>query len=72
MDYTEPVHKLVAQLFKVSDKYIKSRTYVGICSSAFPLMKEDTFVMLDFSQNLSLRPKDEVQSVHFSGRQFTL
>ena len=72
MDYTEPVHKLVAQLFEVSDKYLKSRTYVGNCSSAFPLMKEDAFVMLDFSQNLSVRPKDEVQSVHFSRRQFTL
>ena len=35
-------------------------------------MKEDGFVMLDFSQNLSQRPKNEIQSVHFSGRQFTL
>ena len=30
------------------------------------------FVKLDFSQNLSLRPKNKVQSAHFSGRQFTL
>ena len=30
------------------------------------------FPELDFSQNISLRPKDEVQSTHFSGRQFTL
>ena len=29
-------------------------------------------IELDFSQNLSLRPKDEVQSAHFSERQFTL
>ena len=27
---------------------------------------------LDFSQNLSLRPKYEVQSAHFSGKQYTL
>ena len=29
-------------------------------------------VELDFSQNISLRPKDKVQSSHSSGRQFTL
>ena len=28
------------------------------------------FSELDFSQDISLRPKDEVQSAHFSGRQF--
>ena len=30
------------------------------------------YIELDFSQNLSLRPKNEVMSVHFSGKQFTL
>ena len=41
----------------------------------FPLLKESytgKFIELDFSQNLSLRPKDEVQSAPFSGSQFTL
>ena len=42
-----------------------------------PLMNENysgKFTELNFSQNLrfSLRPKDEVQSAHFSGKQFTL
>ena len=38
-------------------------------------MKENysgKFTELDFSQNLSLRPKDEVQSAHSSGKQITL
>ena len=30
------------------------------------------FVELDFSQNMSLRPKDQVQFAYFFGRQFTL
>ena len=30
------------------------------------------FIKLDFSQNISLRPKDEYQSAHFPGRKFTL
>ena len=30
------------------------------------------YTELSFSQNLALRPKDEVQSAHFSGKHFTL
>ena len=59
----------------LSEKYLKHRTYVDNCTSVFPLLKESysgKFIELDFSQNLSLRPKDEVQSAHFSGKQFTL
>ena len=33
---------------------------------------DGSYIELDFSQNLALHPKDEVQSVHFSGKQFTL
>ena len=59
----------------LSKKYLKRRTYVDNCTSVFPLLKESysgKFIELDFSQNLSLRPKDAVQSAHFSGKQFTL
>ena len=41
----------------------------------FPILKEvydGKYIELGFSQNLVLRPKDEVQSAHFSGKQFTL
>ena len=75
VDHNEPVRMLVNRLLDASDKYLKHRTYVDNCTSVFPLMKEaytGKFIELDFSQNLSLRPKDEVQSAHFSGRQFTL
>ena len=30
------------------------------------------YIELDFSKNLALGTKDEVQSAHFSGKQFTL
>ena len=59
----------------LSKKYLKHRTYVDNCTSVFPLLKESysgKFIELDFSRNLSLRPKDDVQSPHFSGKQFTL
>ena len=73
--HSEPVNKIVAKLSEAGDKYLKHRTYVDNCNVVFPLMKETytgKFVRLDFSQNISLRPKDEVQSAHVSGRQFTL
>ena len=60
---------------EVSSTYLNHRAYVDNCKSVFPLMKEmhtGEFVKLDFSQNLSLRPKNKFQSAHFSGRQFTV
>ena len=53
----------------------ETSTYVDNVSSVFPEMKSNydgKYIELDFSQNLGLRPKDEVQSAHFSGKQFTL
>ena len=60
-----------------SSKYLKRRSYVDNCKTLLPLMNENysgKFIELNFSQNLrfSLRPKDEVQSAHFLGKQFTL
>ena len=40
-------------------------------SFIFPILKEfydGKYIELDFSQNLSSRPQDEVQSAHFSGK----
>ena len=74
-DLCEPVCKLVQKLRDIGPKHLKHRTYVDNCAAAFPLLKETyegKFIELDFSQNLPLRPKDEVQSAHFSGKQFTL
>ena len=55
--------------------YLKHRTYVDNVSSVFPEMKstyDGKCIELDLSQNLALRPKDEVQSEHFSGKQLIL
>ena len=74
-NHSEPVNKIETKLYEAGDKYLKHRIYVDNCDGVFPLIKETysaKFVELDFSQNISLRPKDEVQSAHFSGRQFTL
>ena len=66
---------MLVKLSEVGDKYLKRKAYIDNCNAVFPLMKETytwKLVELDFSQNISLRPKDKVQSSHSSGRQFTL
>ena len=75
VDECKPVQHLVGLIKDGSAKYKKHRTYVDNCSTVFPLMKDaytGKFIELDFSQNLALRPKFEVQSAHFSGKQHTL
>ena len=56
-------------------KYKQHRSYVDNCSTVFPMMKDvynEKFIELNFSQNLSIQLKLEVQSVHFSNKQYAL
>ena len=65
----------ISVLFLILVMRILNIDHIGNCFSVFPSMKEahnGKYVELDFSQNLALPPKDEVQSAHFSGKQFTL
>ena len=74
-DYHKPVKDICKKLLGTGDDYLKHRTYIDNVTTAFPEMKspyDGIYIKLDFSQNLVLRPKDEVQSAHVSGKQFTL
>lgn len=75
VDMVKPLSTVFEKLRAMGDKYLKHRTYVDNVTSVFPILRENyegAFIELDFSQNLNLRPKDEAQSAHFSGNQFTL
>ena len=75
VDHKEPVKDICQKILDTGNAYLKHRTYVDNVSSVFPEMKstyDGKYIELDFSQNLALRPKDEVQSAHFSGKQLTL
>ena len=64
-------HKLLA----TGDANLKHPTYANNVSTVFPEMKSaynGKYIELDITQNLAVRPKDEVQSVPFSGNPFTL
>ena len=69
--YFKPVKNICQRVLDSGNAYFKHRTRVGNCFSVFPLMKEaynGQYTEFDFSANLALRPKDEVQSAHFIGK----
>ena len=75
VDYLEPIKNICERVLDSGNSYLKHITCVDNCSSVFPLMKEaynGKYIEFNFFQNLALRPKDEVQSTHFSGKQFVL
>ena len=74
IDYHESVKAICKKLSETGDAYLKHRTYVDNASTVFLEMKsayDGKYIELDVSQNLALCPKDEGQSAHFSGEQFT-
>ena len=75
VNHKEPVKDICQKILDTGNAYLKHRTYVDNVSSVFPEMKstyDGKCIELDLSQNLALRPKDEVQSEHFSGKQLIL
>ena len=56
-------------------KYLKYRSHVKNILTHFSIIKETfqgQYIELDFSENLAMKPKLEVQKAHFSGKQYTL
>ena len=74
-DDTKPIKHLVSLIKDGDSKYKKHQSYVDNCSTVFPMMKDvynEKFIELNFSQNLSIQLKLEVQSAHFSNKQYVL
>ena len=67
---------MIAQkLISVKDSYLKHRSHVDNINKVFPIVREsfqgiDT--ESDFSENVAIKPKSEVQEAHFSWKQYTL
>ena len=75
VDDTKPVKHPIRLIKDGGSKYKKHQSYVDNCSTVFPMMKDVSdkkFIELDFSQNLAIPPNLEVQSAHFSNKQYTL
>ena len=75
IDYMEPDKDICKYIMETGNSYLKQRTYVDNVAVTSPEMKstyDDKYIELDFSQNITLRSKDKVQSAHFSGKSLTL
>ena len=75
VDKKDKVSAIVGKLVQISQRYLKHRSYVDNVSRVLPMIKDGfsgKYKELDFSENLALRPKHEVQSAYFSGKQHTL
>ena len=75
VDKKEKVFELVNSLLKNTPRYLKHRSYVDNVNYVLPILKKKfsgKYIELDFSENLALRPKHEVQPAHFSGKQYSL
>ena len=63
------------KLISIKDSYLKHHSHIDNINNAFPIVKESfqgTYIELDFSENIAIKPKFEVQEAHFSGKQYTL
>ena len=59
----------------IKDSYLRHSSHVDNINKVFPIFKEPfqgTYNEFDFSENIAIKPKFEVQEAHFSGKQYTL
>ena len=74
-DKTDVVSNIMKLLLETGPVYLKHRSHVDNISSVFPIIKETfagRYIELDFSENIAITPKSEVQDAHFSGKQYSL
>ena len=68
---TRCVSIIVDRLLQNSARYLKYRSFVDNASCVLPMLKNGfngKYIELDFSENLALRPKNEVKPAHFPGK----
>ena len=75
VDKTEKVSSIVETLLNSGPSYLKHRQHVKNTSTIIPKIRahhNGKYIEMDFSENIALKTKSEVQEAHFSGKQYTL
>ena len=75
VDDTKSIKDLVSLIKDGGRTYKKHHSYVDNCSTVFPMKKDlydRKFIELDFSPNLAIWLKLQIQSADFSNKQYTL
>ena len=74
VDKKDKICNILKNLLQKGESYLRHRSHVNNISEVFPLIREtftEKCIELDFSENLVLKPKFEVQDNYFSGIQFS-
>ena len=75
VDKKEKVCEIVKKLLDRSESYLRHRFHVDNIEAVLPMIRENfsgKYIELDFSENLVLKLKNEVQDAHFFGKQYSL
>ena len=75
VDKKEKVCEIVKKLLDRGESYLRHRSHLDNIAAVLPMIRESfsgKYIELDFSENLALKPKHEVQDAHFSGKQYSL
>ena len=69
------VKKVAKTLIGQGGSYLRHRSHVANIKITLPLIHESfngKCIEIDFSENIAMKPKFEVQDAHFSGKQYSL
>ena len=72
VDKNNQVCDIYSEFISSGDHYLCHRSVVDNIKTVLPKLRNNftgKYIEMDFSQNVALTPKDEVQSAHFSGKQ---
>ena len=77
IDKSDKVSCIVQQLVDSGGSYLRHRKHVKNIATIFPKIRErerqkGRYIEIDFSENIAIKTKSEVQEAHFSGMQYAL
>ena len=74
IDKKMEVKEVAKTLIEQGGSYLRRRSHVANIKNTLPLIRESfngKYIEMDFSENIAMKPKFEVQDAHFSGKQYS-
>ena len=75
IDKSHKVSNIVQQLVDSGDSYLRHQRRFDKVATVLPKIKErhtGKYIEVDFSENIALKEKNEVQEAHFLGKQYAM
>ena len=75
IDKKMEVKEVAKTLIEQGGSYLRHRSHVANIKNTLPLIRESfkgKYIEMDFSENIAMKPKFEVQDGNFSGKQYSL